>query len=395
MAVIDVFIAILLAADGLVTNLQGQAAVVHAGPLGLGAYPFVLAAARHPIRTLLLTLVETLPLACRRRFPLTVLWVATAATVAMHDTASPRVAFLSCLIGAYSAARYSPYRVPTLVSLVLVAALIGRYFTSALPDIPNALTSFVILIPTALAADAIRTGRQRADESRELLRVMEREQQETMRRAVEHERSRIARELHDVVTHNVSVMVVQAGAARKVMSVEPDAARDALLAVEASGRSAMSELRQVMGLLTPAEDGPAADPADALAPQPGVDRLDTLVERVRSAGTPVQLTVTGAARPLPAGIDLTAYRVVQEALTNTMKHAVGASARVVLDYGADSLRVTVTDTEGQPGRSAAQGNGRGLIGLRERLALYGGSLTAGGQPDGGYRVLAVLPLAGR
>lgn len=169
--------------------------------------------------------------------------------------------------------------------------------------------------------------------------------------------------------------------------------------MEAGGRAAMTELRHVMGLLTMADEGEGtdagadlADTATELAPQPGLDQLETLVGRVRDAGLPVDLTVTGPPCPLPPGVELAAYRVVQEALTNTVKHASGATAAVTLAYGPDRLRVEVIDTGGHPGASAAAGNGRGLIGLRERLAVYDGSLNTGRRLTGGYRVEALIPL---
>lgn len=153
----------------------------------------------------------------------------------------------------------------------------------------------------------------------------------------------------------------------------------------------MTELRHVMGLLTATDEDGAADP-DAVvpAPQPGLDQLEVLVGRVREAGLPVDLAVTGGPRPLPPGVELTAYRVVQEALTNSVKHASGASAAVTVDYGKRQLRVEVTDTGGGPGAGA--GSGRGLIGLRERLAMHDGTLTTGGRAGGGYRVEALIPL---
>jgi signal transduction histidine kinase len=211
-------------------------------------------------------------------------------------------------------------------------------------------------------------------------------------RATEQERARIARELHDVVTHNVSMMVIQAGAARKVVDTTPDQAREALLAIEAGGRAAMTELRHVMGLLTMDSDGP--DPAGTtdLMPQPGLDGLPTLIARVRHTGIPVELTTSGRPRPVPPGVELAAYRVVQEALTNTVKHAAGATATVLVEYGADQLRVEVTDTGGASHSPAGTGNGRGLIGLRERLAVYGGTLRTGPRLRGGYRVDARIPL---
>jgi signal transduction histidine kinase len=148
----------------------------------------------------------------------------------------------------------------------------------------------------------------------------------------------------------------------------------------------MAELRQVMGLLTPSEGE-----ADDLAPQPGLDQLPALVDRVRGTGMPVDYTVTGTPKPLPQGVDLAAYRVVQEALTNTVKHAVGASARVCVEFADEALRITVTDVGGRPGANAATGNGRGLLGLRERLAVYRGSLDAGPHRDG-FRVRATIPV---
>ena len=212
----------------------------------------------------------------------------------------------------------------------------------------------------------------RADAEQAHVVALQREGAEAVRRAAEEERARIARELHDVVTHNVSVMVIQAGAARKVLEASPGQAREALLSVEASGRAAMTELRHVMGLLT--ADGETLD----LAPQPGMAELESLVGRVRASGLPVELVVTGSPdTPMPDGVVLAGYRVVQEALTNVVKHAAGSSATVRVDYGSARLSIEVTDTGGTRPPSADAGSGRGLVGLRERLALYGGTLDAG------------------
>ena len=220
-----------------------------------------------------------------------------------------------------------------------------------------------------------------------------------------------------MVTHNVSVMIVQAGAARKILASSPADAEDALLAVEATGREAMTELRNLLGLLSPAADGtdqhaPAASPGSpgdcpaspgtgaaraTLRPQPGLGELEALIGRVRAAGLRVTLTVTGTPRALPPGADLAAYRVVQEGLTNVLRHADQAAASVAVHWG-DQLLLTVTD-DGQgtgpagPDDGGPPGQGRGLLGLRERLALYGGELAAGPRPGGGWRVGAVLPLA--
>jgi signal transduction histidine kinase len=340
--------------------------------------------------TVLLFVVVALPLVFRRRYPLAVLWLVLLMAPAMSDNdAALRVSFYACVIASYTAAVYSPYRWLALASLPVAALIYTRIQEPAVPTVPDSAVAFLILIPIAVVADGLRRWKRHADEGRARLSALEREQAEALRRAAEQERARIARELHDVVTHNVSVMVIQAGAARKVMDSSPDQAREALLAVEAGGRAAMAELRHVMGLLT--MDGDDGDPA-GLTPQPGLDRLEALVQRVRDAGTPVDLTVVGEPRPLLPGVELTTYRIVQEALTNTVKHAAGATATVRVEYRADELRVEITDTGGTATPSATNGNGRGLIGLRERLAVYGGDLHAGRRVSGGYRVTAQIPL---
>ncbi|GGR89105.1 two-component sensor histidine kinase [Streptomyces humidus] len=349
------------------------------------------------IGPVIVAIIASAPLTLRRRYPLAVLWIVLAAVmVTPHD--APRLTFYACVVAAYSAAAYSPHRIPTLASLGVAVLLVST--DSALPTVPDQYAPYLILVPIVVAANGLRTWKLRSDEGRRRLSAMEREQAEALRRAVEHERARIARELHDVVTHNVSVMVIQSGAARKVMDAHPDQAREALLAVEAGGRAAMTELRHVMGLLTtdtPADpDSPGPAGMVDLAPQPGLGELETLVARVGKTGMPVKLTVTGQRRPLPSGIELAAYRVVQEALTNTVKHAAGASAAVTVDYAATHLRVEVTDTGGTAStfrtNGSATGAGRGLIGLRERLAVYGGTLRTGPHRADGYRVTALIPL---
>ncbi|HEX6342531.1 sensor histidine kinase [Umezawaea sp.] len=333
-----------------------------------------------------LAALAALALVHRRGYPLAVLWAVLFAAV-LTPEGTPRVVFYACVIAAYTAAAYSPYRVPTLAGVLVSVLVVGAFTDTDLPVVPNEYAPFLILVPIVVAANGMRTWKLRTEEGQARVLALERDRAEAERRAVEAERARIARELHDVVTHNVSVMVIQAGAARKVMDAAPDQAREALLAVEASGRATMSELRHVMGLLTPDADAPGE-----LAPQPGLGELEALVARVRDAGLPVELAVSGERRSLPPGVELAAYRVVQEALTNTVKHASGASASVAVDYGADTLSVEVTDTGGTPSAAAATGNGRGLIGLRERLAVYGATLRSGPRLLGGYRVTALIPL---
>ncbi|WP_459800665.1 sensor histidine kinase [Herbidospora sp. RD11066] len=329
-----------------------------------------------------LVAMTALPLAVRRRFPLAVFWIVLAATLATSGSAT-WITVLACAIAAYGAVVHARNRFPAMVALVLAAGLAGGAFKDVAPGLPSWMGPFVVLLSVGVVGSFVRFWRHRFAE-------MARDQAEATSRAVAEERARIAAELHDVVTHNVSVMVIQAGAARKVMDAEPEQSKQALLAIESGGRAAMAELRHVMGLLA----GPGGErldgPADGLEPQPGLDRLDDLIERVRAAGVPVTAKVSPPG-PLPPGIDLAAYRVVQEALTNTIKHAPGAAATVTIGGDDDRLEIEVTDTGGIRSTGPRSGDGRGLIGLRERLAVYGGTLEAGRTAEGGFRVKVSVP----
>jgi signal transduction histidine kinase len=214
--------------------------------------------------------------------------------------------------------------------------------------------------------------------------LAERERDLAAREAVTEERARIARELHDVVAHSVSVMVVQAQAGPRLLG-HPERVRSTFGSIEASGREALTELRRLLGVLR------TADEQLAIGPQPGLDSLQSLVEQVRAAGLEVEFRVEGLPVQLPAGIDLSAYRIVQEALTNTLKHAGSAEAQVTVRYGASALELEVADNGSGAGASANSG-GHGLIGMRERAALYGGTLEAGSRNGHGYAVRARLPL---
>jgi signal transduction histidine kinase len=327
------------------------------------------------------------PLAMRRRFPLAALWILL---IELPFFPAPLVNVAAALIFCcYSAAVYSPYRRAALASLPI--ALVSLFALNYLNLIPGANNLVFVPIAVPLIAAAayfgIEVRRQAYADVGEQRRLRGEQQQRAIRRAVEDERSRIARELHDVVTHNVSVMVVMAGAARKVLEHSPAQATNALLEVEAAGRAAMGELRQVMGLLTE-----SVHEQHQLTPQPGVDQLGVLVSRIRATGVPIGYQVSGEPRALTPGIDLTAYRVVQEALTNTVKHASGASVQILVEYKPALLTLDIADGGGVPGQTAAAGNGRGLIGLRERVAVHGGTVEAGPRLDGGYRVRVQIPL---
>ncbi|MGW5737367.1 MULTISPECIES: sensor histidine kinase [Streptomyces] len=348
-----------------------------------------------------LVVLSALPLAARRWYPLSAFTAVLCVALAIGEDRATWINVLACVIGAYSAVVHSRHRMRAIVVLLLAAVLAGVAFRDTAPVLPGWSSPAVVLLGAGVLAALVRFWRRQLTVSRDRYAELEEAQGEAMRRAVDEERSRIAAELHDVVTHNVSVMVIQAGAARKVMDAAPEQSKQALLAVEAGGRAAMAELRHVMGLLAAPDTGRADTPADGLEPQPGLAQLDALIERVRAAGTPVDVTVDLPPDPLSPGVDLAAYRVVQEALTNTIKHAPGADARVRIGHTdahpetgrpeTARLEIEVTDTGAARAVPPADGNGRGLIGLRERLAVYGGELTAGTTLAGGYRITALIP----
>jgi signal transduction histidine kinase len=212
--------------------------------------------------------------------------------------------------------------------------------------------------------------------------LAERESEQQRLQALEHERTRMARELHDILAHSVSVMGVQAGAAEEVLARDPERARPVLRSIQQISRDSIGELRRLLGMLR--SDGPEP----STAPQPGLDQLGGLIERMRAAGLPVALHVTGSRQVLSPGLELTAYRVVQEALTNALKHARPSHVEVVLSYRADCLEISI-DNDGPC--VAGNGTGQGLIGMNERVSLYRGTLLAAPGPDGGYHVAAKLP----
>jgi signal transduction histidine kinase len=365
--------------------------------------------------------LTTAPLAFRRIYPITAFCVIMVAVIATSGYTTS-ITFAAVIFAAYSAVAYSPFRRAALLGVLVAAIIVTAAYPNTSPPVPERFGALLVLLPTVAVGVAIRVWRRRAGESAERLRVAEAEHEAQTRRAVALERARIASEMHDVVTHNVSVMVVQAGAARRVLDSSPGEAREALLAVEASGRTAMTELRHLLGLLAPTGEGrgdaadagdaagapvpgepgnaaPAPEPGAALAPQPGVARIPALLGSVCAAGVPVELSVEapgGMPRDLPPGVDLAAFRVVQEALTNVIKHAGQARTMVRLDYGPRDLLITVSD-DGRPAAGGQPppgggGDGRGLIGLRERIAVYGGELDAGPRPGGGWRLAARIPL---
>jgi len=318
-------------------------------------------------------------LAWRRRAPLTVFAIvgAVVATASLFGN-WPESALL-LWTATYSAAAYSERDrlLPVLIPVAVagsVAISVGERFDRGLNWVTIASELFLTFGIPALLGRMTFNRRRRIVLDREL----------SAREAVVAERARIARELHDVVAHHMSVMVVQAAAARAVGERDRAAAAQALERVEESGRAGLAEMRRLLGLLD-------ADDRAEREPQPGMARLDDLLQSMRATGLSVEAVVEGTPRPLPPGVDLSAYRVVQEALTNSMKHASGASARVLLRYEADALELEVADDGPGPFGEVEATGGRGLIGMRERVQLCGGEFEAGPNNGGGFVVRARLP----
>ncbi|WP_112470092.1 sensor histidine kinase [Streptomyces triticisoli] len=261
----------------------------------------------------------------------------------------------------------------------------------------NVAVAVFTTVPFVLAwvlGDSIRTRRAYFAQLEERAARLEKEREAQAKVAVAAERARIARELHDVVAHNVSVMVVQADGAAYVLDAAPDQAKKALETISSTGRQALAEMRRLLGVLRTGEPQESGE----YVPQPDVDQIEEMVERCRASGLPVDFRIEGTPRPLPSGVELTAYRIVQEALTNTRKHGgpdAGASVRLV--YFDDGLGLLVEDDgKGAPHElyeeGGADGRGHGLIGMRERVGMVGGTLDAGPRPGGGFRISALLPL---
>jgi signal transduction histidine kinase len=397
--------AVVTAVMGLLYIPQAPQTIVFPGltyTIGSPQAPHLLAV---PSWALAGVVATTAPLAFRRTYPTAAFVVILVAFIATRSY-STAITVGAAIFAAYCAVAYSKYRWTTLLALLAGAVTIAVAYPEATAQVAERYTALLVLLPIAAVGNMMRMWRERAGESAERLRLAQAEHEAEKRRAVEMERATIASELHDVVTHNVSVMVVQAGAARRALEASPGEAsldgearlaREALLAVEGSGRTAMTELRHLLGLLAPVEDAAAADAGyGALRPQPGLDEVPALIDRVCAAGLVAELSVTGTQCPLPSGLDLAAYRVVQEALTNVLKHAGGARTVVQVEYRPRELRIKVSD-DGRPADSAAYGQppgpgGRGLIGLRERIAIYRGELDTGPRPGGGWQVSAKIPL---
>ncbi|HSX97312.1 MAG TPA: sensor histidine kinase [Streptomyces sp.] len=348
-----------------------------------------------------ITLALCLSIALRRRMPEKMLVLAAAAGIAQLIVGVPRIpADFAMLVVIYTvAANGARWASWFALGGGLCAASLAqlRWTDQQTSTLGNAVLAVVLTVPFALAwvlGDSLRTRRAYFAQLEERAARLEREREAQAKVAVAAERARIARELHDVVAHNVSVMVVQADGAAYVLDAAPDQAKKALETISSTGRQALAEMRRLLGVLRTGEHKEVGE----YVPQPDVEQIDDLVEQCRVAGLPVDFKIEGTPRPLPSGVELTAYRIVQEALTNTRKHGgpnTGASVRLV--YFDDGLGLLVEDDgKGAPHElyeeGGADGQGHGLIGMRERVGMVGGTLDAGPRPGGGFRISALLPL---
>src|SRR6266542_4385399 len=337
-----------------------------------------------------LVLLINLPLAWRRRWPVPIGLVVAAASIGYGVAPYPDLAVpipLGALVAFYTVLTLRPRRTATLIGAgTCTVGLVSMLLPVTNADATDFAFVALLLGATWALGDSAHTRRAYTAELEARAVRLEREWELEEGRAAADERTRIARELHDVIAHHVSMMVVQAEAGPVVVERDPGTAAQAFDSISAIGRQALGEMRRLLGVLRSDDDrsGPS------LGPQPGLDQLPVLVEQVRQAGLEARLEIQGEPRPLPPGMDLSAYRIVQEALTNAVRHAGPGTARVLIRYGDDDLRLEVRDDGlgGRPGNGA----GHGLIGMRERVNLFGGELDAGPRPDGGFAVAARLPL---
>jgi signal transduction histidine kinase len=341
----------------------------------------------------------TVPIVVRRSRPVGAFATAVAfgACQVAFYRGRPIISDLAIVILLYTLATYSTRRNSVIGLAVCLIGCAAELHSLQVPrHIPNApdvlfFGYFLFAGPCLIAwvlGDSTRYRRAYYASLEERAARLERERDAHAQIAAAAERARIARELHDVVAHNVSVMVVQADGAAYALGTDPERTRHALTAISATGRQALTEMRALLGVLRRGDDGGLA----VLAPQPGLGQLDELLDQARAAGLPVTCSVEGTVRPLAAGTALTAYRIIQESLTNVRKHAGGmACANVVLRYTGTAVELSVTDN-GVGAAAACDGAGHGLTGMSERAAMYGGSVRAGPGPGGGFEVTATLPI---
>lgn len=362
----------------------------------LAFWGLAVAVVLHSLGLTLVTFGLTIPVVFRRAHPAGAFVIAIAAgavQVAAGIPLGPQD--LAIVILLYTLAAYATRRISTMgltVCLLGSAGAVIRWVSPVLGRPSWLLVGSVMFAGPSLIAwvlgDSMRYRRAYYANLEERAARLERDRDAQAQIIAAAERARIARELHDVVAHNVSVMVVQADGAAYALDTDPGRAREALGAISATGRQALAEMRALLGVLRRTSEGAIPE----MAPLPGLNTLDELIQQTRAAGLPVSCSVDGVPQPLPDGAALAAYRIVQESLTNTRKHAgPWAHARVLLRYADDSLELAITD-DGIGAAAACDGAGHGLTGMTERAVMYGGSVRAGPRPGGGFQVMAWLPI---
>ena len=333
-----------------------------------------------------IALLSTLPIAFRRAHPFGAALVGVSGWWLETD-GYILLGYVAAFLLFYALGAYEPDRrkIVAAFAFALVAGAIG--VTRSDPLIYEYVGSLLIVVGPTLVGRIVRQRQDQAERLRELAWHLERERERSAHTAVAEERARIARELHDVVAHGVSVIAIQADAAEAALDDDPALARAPLETIHAEATEALADMRRLLGVLREDEDG------NELTPQPGLAQLRPLLERAREAGLAVTLHESGEPRELPASLDLSTYRILQEALTNVRKHAPGAAAAVTLEWQPDALELTVRDAGPGPRRNgSAPHDGHGLLGMRERVRVHGGELRTGASEAGGFEVVARLPL---
>jgi signal transduction histidine kinase len=341
-----------------------------------------------------LLLLQTLPIAVRSVAPLGALTVSVAAIslhIAIGYEGVPAGTFAALVI-LYSAASLTDIRRGIMAALITAAGITIYFVTDrGDPGPTQAVTTYATYAAAWGLGMYARSRREYTNVVEERASLLEREREVRAREAVADERARIARELHDMVGHALNLIVIQSGGARRVLQSKPELARDSLASIESTGRQALTDMERMLGILRGTEEADGA-----LSPQPSLSHVEDLAAQVSEAGLPVEVTVEGTPVALPSSVDLSAYRIIQEALTNALKHAGPAHASVKIRHGPHSLELEITDDgQGVSGEGAGDDKGgRGLIGMRERVGLFGGELSFGPRPGGGFRVHVRLPLGG-
>jgi signal transduction histidine kinase len=345
----------------------------------------------------LIGLGATIPLAIRRRWPLIAVTIITADGVLQPLIATKQFGaatlnlfelFLAFMLVVYSTAANTTGRRTWIGAGIIVAILLFGGLPAMLNGSFSTLFGTYVFCGVAwFVGKAIKHRNELSRRLADRAATLEQTRDAEVRQAVSDERSRMARELHDVVSHSVSLMTLQAGAARQALDVHPQRARQQLLGIESTGREAMVEMRRLLGLLREAPDEPP------LEPQPSLRHLDLLTERMREAGLPVQLSMEDIPTSMPRGVDLTAYRIVQEGLTNALKHSKPSCVQVKIRVVEGAVEIEIDD-DGISYPASTGSHGHGLIGMRERVAVYGGALEAGPAPGRGFRLKARIPFEG-